>query len=113
MREHTATVLAHGAPGGVDPARTFKELGFDSLTAVELRNRLGTATGLRLRATLVFDYPTPSALAAHIGAALGPAAPAVPEPAAAAPESAPPGGELDGLELAELFDLIDGELGTS
>ncbi|MFE5533748.1 SDR family NAD(P)-dependent oxidoreductase, partial [Embleya sp. NPDC056538] len=62
IREHVAAVL--GLPTGADIVftATFKSLGFDSLTALDLRNRLDTATGLRLPATLVFDHPTPAAL---------------------------------------------------
>ncbi|CAM3574779.1 type I polyketide synthase [Kibdelosporangium persicum] len=66
VRGHVSTVLGHSGTGTVDADQTFRELGFDSLTAVELRNRLNAATGLRLPATLVFDYPTSTALADHI-----------------------------------------------
>ncbi|MGH3598325.1 MAG: type I polyketide synthase, partial [Mycobacterium sp.] len=66
VRSHIATVLGNTSPEAIDPDKAFQELGFDSLTAVEMRNRLKAATGLALSPTLIFDYPTPNGLATYI-----------------------------------------------
>ncbi|MHA7960968.1 type I polyketide synthase, partial [Streptomyces sp. L500] len=110
VRGQIATVLGHAGGAEVDPAKAFRDLGFDSLTAVELRNRLSALTGVRLPATLLFDYPTAGELVDHLYAKVAPAdSPSGPEAVL---------GELDRLEKAflglevteEVFERVAGRL---
>jgi acyl carrier protein len=89
IRAEVAAVLGFADAEAISPAHAFSELGFDSLTVVDLRNRLDAVTGLRLPATLAFDYPTVTALLDHLMRTLAPAA-ACPEDGLAA--------QLDELE---------------
>ncbi|MEV4300845.1 type I polyketide synthase [Microbispora rosea] len=102
VHDHVAGVLNYPAGQPVEPTRGFLDLGFDSLTAVELRNGLTAATGLRLPATVIFDYPTPEDLAGHLREQLAPAAPTLPVLPALA--------ELDRFEAALAADGLDPEV---
>ena len=101
LRGHLAAVLGRSDPEGIDVEATFQELGFDSLGAVYLRNRLMASTGLQLPATLVLGYPTPAALAAHlIEQLVGPGE--SPAERVRALGEALAGGDLDEEERAQL-----------
>ncbi|MEU0932401.1 SDR family NAD(P)-dependent oxidoreductase [Embleya sp. NPDC005971] len=102
VRAQTAIVLGHAGTGRVGPDAAFKDLGIDSLMALELRNRLAEATGLKLPATLAFDQPNPSTLARFLSAALAPDSGADPESAAERLTR-----EIEGLG-ARLADAFDG-----
>ncbi|MFJ9423660.1 SDR family NAD(P)-dependent oxidoreductase [Streptomyces sp. NPDC101249] len=91
IRDQLAATLGHTDPSAIETDSAFKELGIDSLTAVELRNKLSASTGVRLPATLVFDHPTPSALARYLREQLAPDLPEAEPPMLA---------ELTGLESA-------------
>ncbi|MEU2051204.1 type I polyketide synthase, partial [Streptomyces albidoflavus] len=114
VRRSAAAVLGHSGPAGVAAGRAFREMGFDSLTAVELKNLLGAETGLSLPATAVFDYPNPAELAAFLHAQLlgtdggavlaGPLLPVADEPVAIVAMACRFPGGVDSPE--SLWDLL-------
>ncbi|MGH8922257.1 MAG: type I polyketide synthase, partial [Actinomycetes bacterium] len=101
VRAEVAAVLGFRDPAAVDAQRPFQELGFDSLTAVDLRNRLGTVSGVQLPATVVFDRPTPSALTDYLLARVAPGSTVGSQPPVLA--------ELDKLE--EMLSAVSGDDG--
>ncbi|WP_181791693.1 acyl carrier protein, partial [Streptomyces phytophilus] len=107
VRSQAGTVLRHGTAHEIAPDRPFRELGFDSLTAVELRNRLTAAAGVLLPSTVVFRHPTPAELADRLHAELFPPGPG---PAGSSGTTAP-GPEAGGAAgEAERVPIVDDEL---
>nr|WP_328707625.1 type I polyketide synthase [Streptomyces mesophilus] len=104
VRTQTALVLGHADAARISPGESFKKLGIDSLTALELRNKLTAVTGLKLPATLVFDHPTPAAIAQFLSAAIGPQE--APQPVSPLAHLAK---EIEGLggRLEEAFRSLD------
>lgn len=120
VRAEVAGVLGHTGARDIGPDEVFTDLGLDSLTAVELRNNLSAAAGIRLPSTLVFDHPTPSRLTHFLLGVLFPAVPGPeedgPRPAPRTPDSSGTSSVIDRLADAtasEVLDFITNELGVS
>jgi acyl carrier protein len=111
IRSHAAAVLGHTDLEAVGRDRVFKELGLDSLTAVELRNRLGADTGLRLSPTVVFDHSSPLRLAEHLTTLIAPqlepgpgrdTSTVPPQTVAVAPQE-----QIDDMDIEDLVAMVN------
>ncbi|MDG4830637.1 type I polyketide synthase [Solwaraspora sp. WMMD1047] len=109
VRAEVAAVLRHADDGAVDPDRSFREAGLESVAGLELKNRLSTATGLHLTTTIIFDHPTPLALSRYLrGRLAGGKTMSPPEPVEVArPEAASAAPAIESASDEEIFAIID------